>query len=403
MSSRVFYLIAGLVICLIHHQTYVQGENVIAEDGDEVSKELVETSSAPAFVRSRFNLRIWSTTEAASTTENGRLALETSSTSEMPSTSMKPKTKTNRFRNVETTTVEMKKEMSITEEPSTPNQLSTTTVKVEVEEATTSKTKLNKLSSPECGELNGDDVPWIAILEHTNPKGGARKKTLSKGVLIDDRHVLTTISSIHNSYPFWVVTGVRLGDTPTWAASKGSKEISTRKQDVVSVSVKNVFLHEKKDIAVIRLAERVNVTEKIRPVCLPTSDRFNFTDMYFHICKKDKSDFGRPSTASKLVAVNYLSQKDCQILFRRHQAELGLKEFCVWDETGDNCTGDLGGPLMAKLNGRYHVVGLNSYALAKSKIDSEGLPGVYVRVGSFLKWIQAVLKTEFDDLPDGPA
>lgn len=35
----------------------------------------------------------------------------------------------------------------------------------------------------------------------------------------------------------------------------------------------------------------------------------------------------------------------------------------------------------------------------QSKIDSEGLPGVYVRVGSFIKWIQAVLKTEFEDSP----
>ncbi|XP_001651440.2 serine protease easter [Aedes aegypti] len=405
MRLKMRCFIVGLVICLAHYQIFVRGDNVIAESDDETSDELEETSSVPAFVRSRFNLRIWSTTEAAIAGENDNLFVDTSSPSETLSTSKKPKTKTNRFRiqNTvqETTTVEMKKE-STTEVPTT-TQIPTTTILVDVEESTTRKPTPKKLSSPECGELNGDDVPWIAILEHTNPKGGARKKTLSKGVLIDDRHVLTTISSIHNSYPFWVVTGVRLGDTPTWAASKGAKEISIKKQDVVSVSVKNVFLHEKKDIAVIRLAERVNITDKIRPVCLPMNDRFNFTDMYFHICKKDKSDFGRPSTASKLISVTYLSQKDCQILFRRHQAELGAKEFCVWDETGDNCTGDLGGPLMAKINGRHHVVGLNSYALSKSKIDSEGLPGVYVRVGSFLKWIQAVLKTEFDDLPDGPA
>lgn len=243
------------------------------------------------------------------------------------------------------------------------SQLSATETPIEV---TTLKLKQRKLSSVGCGELNGDNIPWIAILEHTNPKGGARKKTLSKGMLIDDRHVLTTISSIHNSYPFWVVTGVRLGDTPTWAFSEGGKStVNERKADVLSIPVKNVFLHERKDVAVIRLAERVNVTEKIRPVCLPMSDRFNYTELYFHICKKDKSEFGRMNTTSKLVSVTSLAQKDCQILFRRHQAELGPKEFCAWDETGDNCTGDLGGPLMAKLSGRYHVIGLNSYALAK--------------------------------------
>ncbi|XP_062540894.1 CLIP domain-containing serine protease B4-like [Armigeres subalbatus] len=405
MRSRIFYLASGLAICLIHQQMCVYGSSVIAENGDEDSNEMEDTSSVPVFVRSRFNLRIWSTTEGASTTEYDKLVNATGSLSASNKSSKKPnrfKVSTSTSTSTEATTINLQVGVNTTEVPTT-TQAPTSNTVVNVEEPTTLKIKARKLSSPECGELNGDDVPWIAVLEHTNPKGGARKKTLSKGVLIDDRHVLTTISSIHNSYPFWIVTGIRLGDTPTWAASKGTKEISARKQDVVSVSVKNVFLHEKKDIAVIRLSERVTITDKIRPICLPMNDRVNFTDIFFHVCKKDKSDFGRPSTSSKMISVTYLGQKDCQILFRRHQAELGSKEFCVWDETGDNCTGDLGGPLMSKLNGRYHVVGLNSYAMSKSKIDSEGLPGVYVRVGSFLKWIQAVLKTEFDDFADGAA
>lgn len=56
-----------------------------------------------------------------------------------------------------------------------------------------------------CGEKIGENHPWIAVLVHTDPTGRSRKKTLSKGVLIDQRHVLTTVSSLHNSRPFWVV------------------------------------------------------------------------------------------------------------------------------------------------------------------------------------------------------
>lgn len=58
-----------------------------------------------------------------------------------------------------------------------------------------------------CGVRSNDDFPWIAVLEHTNPHVRSRKqrKTLSKGVLITRQHVLTTVSSIHNSNPFWVV------------------------------------------------------------------------------------------------------------------------------------------------------------------------------------------------------
>ncbi|XP_058811507.1 CLIP domain-containing serine protease B4-like [Topomyia yanbarensis] len=394
MGKAAFYLALSVLASVGYLRCHVLAEDsTVVPDDDDTSEEAGDHITIPAFVRSKFNLRIWSTTEALITenqTETTKAPMVTKATKTTA------KTKRTRTTTLATTTIQPTTEVVTLAYSDNLMALENTSPPTN-NQPTTMKPKQRKLSSPGCGELNGDDIPWIAILEHTDPKGDTRKKTLSKGVLIDDRHVLTTISSIHNSYPFWLVTGVRLGDTPTWAFSEGGKKANARKRDVLSTPIRNVFLHEKKDIAVIRLAERVNFTEKIRPVCLPVSDRFNYTELFFHVCRKEKSEFGRTNTTGKLVAVTSLTQKDCQILFRRHQAEMGPKEFCAWDETGDNCTGDLGGPLMVKLSGRYHVVGLNSYALAKSKIDSEGLPGVYVRVGSFLKWIQAVLKTEFDD------
>lgn len=63
------------------------------------------------------------------------------------------------------------------------------------------------IEKQKCGERIGgaENHPWIAVLEHSDPLGRSRKKTLSKGVLIDAQHVLTTVSSIHNSHPFWTV------------------------------------------------------------------------------------------------------------------------------------------------------------------------------------------------------
>lgn len=56
-----------------------------------------------------------------------------------------------------------------------------------------------------CGERNDGNHPWIVVLEHSDPTGKTERKSLSKGVLIGVRHVLTTVSSLHNSKPFWVV------------------------------------------------------------------------------------------------------------------------------------------------------------------------------------------------------
>lgn len=61
----------------------------------------------------------------------------------------------------------------------------------------------------ECGAQTAENHPWIVVLEHADPMEKNKRKTLSKGVLIGPEHVLTTVSSIHNSHPFWVVSGVR--------------------------------------------------------------------------------------------------------------------------------------------------------------------------------------------------
>lgn len=77
--------------------------------------------------------------------------------------------------------------------------------------ATTTTTTVSTITTIEpikvehCGEQIGEHFPWIAVIEHTKPNGKRRRKTLSKGVLIDSQHVLTTVSSIHNSLPFWIV------------------------------------------------------------------------------------------------------------------------------------------------------------------------------------------------------
>lgn len=82
-----------------------------------------------------------------------------------------------------------------------------TTVK-EVDESTGKQVEAEGIFP--CGERNDNNHPWIAVLVHTDPSEKSRKKTLSKGVLIDRRHVLTTVSSLHNSRPFWIVCVINI-------------------------------------------------------------------------------------------------------------------------------------------------------------------------------------------------
>ena len=135
-----------------------------------------------------------------------------------------------------------------------------------------------------CGERIGDDVPFIALLVHTNPYDTQNsKRTLSKGVLISENFVLTTVSSVYHSESFWTVSSVRLGDFITW-----NKYANRDKTYSVEIDVEEIYFHKKRDIALIKLKESVNFTDVIRPACLPQSDNYNFKELQTHLCKRSE-------------------------------------------------------------------------------------------------------------------
>lgn len=134
---------------------------------------------------------------------------------------------------------------------------------------------------------------------------------------------------------------------------------------MVSIDVEQIFQHHRKDIAVIKLAKPVNSTQSISPICLPDHDNYNYRELHLHMCKR-KSSHATPSAPYVYsVPVTPLSPQDCSIMFQRKKARYTLDEFCAWDEVGDTCTGDLGGPLVADVNGRSVLIGLNSYISVK--------------------------------------
>ena len=229
-----------------------------------------------------------------------------------------------------------------------------------------------------CGERIGDDVPFIAVLVHTNPyeKDDAnQKKSLSKGVLISEIFVMATVSSVYHSESFWTVSSVRLGDFVTW-----NKYASRDKSHRVEVDVDEIFYHKKQDLSLIKLKKSVKFSDIIRPACLPSSDSYNFKELQSHLCKKSHSKAPADVTLELAVGSNFydaaqlyfmsfshvslqapLTSFDCRQFFSRKRMAVSNQMFCVWDETGDDCTGDIGNPLFTIHNGRFFVIGLRSY------------------------------------------
>lgn len=191
-----------------------------------------------------------------------------------------------------------------------------------------------------------------------------------------------------------------MGDAPTWGPDH-----RINRSRIVRADIETVFNHRHKDIAIIRLAVPLTRQQRgdvIEPICLPPSNSYNYRELSQHRCERPTSSdraaaevvVKRHSSIVSTVAVQLVQPQDCSIMFRRKEANFTDAEFCAWDEPGDTCTGDLGGPLSAQWNGRHYVVGLNSYINVR---DNEAYvpsdyPGVYTRVGSHLQWINAVLR-----------
>ncbi|VEN64658.1 unnamed protein product, partial [Callosobruchus maculatus] len=68
---------------------------------------------------------------------------------------------------------------------------------------------------------------------------------------------------------------------------------------------------------------------------------------------------------------------------------LPASSFCAGGEEGnDACQGDGGGPLVCQDDGFYELAGLVSWGFGCGRLD---VPGVYVKVSSFIGWINQII------------
>lgn len=154
-----------------------------------------------------------------------------------------------------------------------------------------------------------------------------------------------------------------MGDKPTRSGTANTSATIPQR-----IPVDAIYNHQLRDIAIVRLLHPVQISDAIMPICLPSEDvaPTSFNNPELHQCIRSTSRSS--STSSKVhqtrvttIVVQPLAPNDCRILLSRKGGQLANDEMCAWDDPGDTCTRDLGGPLSVQINGRHHVVGLNSF------------------------------------------
>ncbi|XP_064596386.1 transmembrane protease serine 9-like [Liolophura sinensis] len=139
------------------------------------------------------------------------------------------------------------------------------------------------------------------------------------------------------------------------------------------------------DIALIKLDRPVNVTDYIRPVCLPDSsaefDRQTCVVTGWGVTRQG----GRTVSTLQEAAVPILSRNQCSALygFKVDQAA----NLCAGYLNGrvDACQGDSGGPLVCKNNNSWEIAGVVSWG---DGCGERYKPGVYTRVTAYTGWIE---------------
>merc|ERR1712055_1163213 len=240
-------------------------------------------------------------------------------------------------------------------------------------------------------------LPYQVLVSPCNSNGGC---LMCGGTILNKRYVVTAAHCLYNGNTEMTLKGgakfrVMVGE------HDHCKHNEAGGKNFVMASV--VHKHPKYDInsaaadfdiAILKLSKDLTFSNKIKPVCLPTSATKDYSGKASTISGwggtkaytplKPVNQPGQCGLKETIVNILKTSDKKCSDFLGDSSSTTRL---CAWAKGTDSCQGDSGGPLTVAENGKYVLLGVVSYG---SGCATEH-PGVYARVQGFLPWIKNII------------
>ncbi|XP_020712979.1 serine protease easter [Ceratitis capitata] len=253
------------------------------------------------------------------------------------------------------------------------------------------------------------DYPWVALLRYKTRANNL--VFLCGGSLINTRYVLTAAHCL--SQGNHLLHSVRLGEWDTRTDPDCEVDINGKKScapPFIELGIERKISHpnyisESKeqfyDVGLIRLEGSVTYTNFLRPICLPASREFcenMFVNTTMEVAGWGATNkpHANSSPVKLSISVRVWETFKCHDIYKTVERSIdSAHHLCAGGIGGfDSCRGDSGGPLMLPelLNNRYVYFAAGVISFGPSPCGSDGWPGVYARIGSYVEWIQSSLE-----------